>query len=426
MVHDVFISHSHHDKPVADAACAALEAKGIRCWIAPRDIDPGQDWATSIVQAIRGCQIMLLVFSGHANQSPQVQREVERAASSRKVLLPLRIDEVSPEAALEYYLGTPHWLDAITPPFEAHLEKLAAACAGLLEVTGRSPQGADQDPAAGTTGPISVGRATPFVSPQLPGHQPSLGGWRRQRQGVKVALSVGFVVVVAAVAGVTGLLLQRSPAHEAAPSPTPVSAPPATSSSFVAPAPVATPAGSVDPRAQIVQLTGAWSEQGFVDAIISRDTRIVALYLQSGLKATTLHNGASAILFGFQGVPQNGDPVELLKTFQAAGFKVDDALEDNSLMAKLGHGPQPFDTPLTPKGYVGGGGGTFVGSLLFWIVQRALWAGPNDQDIQVINYLTGLGADCKVPLSYLQTAVSYMNGDSPYQTLLPMMQSCAK
>src|SRR5690348_15316632 len=104
MAHDVFISHSQHDKPAADAACAALEARGIRCWIAPRDIDPGKDWAESIVDAIRGARIMLLVFSRHANESAQVKREVERAASSGKVLLPLRIDDVLPEAALEYYL----------------------------------------------------------------------------------------------------------------------------------------------------------------------------------------------------------------------------------------------------------------------------------------------------------------------------------
>jgi DNA-binding beta-propeller fold protein YncE len=142
MAHDVFVSHSHVDKLAADAACAALEAKGIRCWIAPRDISPGQDWASSIVQAIQGAQIVLLVFSRHANESDQVKREVDCAANSRKVLLPLRIDDVLPEASLKFYLGTPHWLDAITPPFEAHLEKLAAACSSLLAVTGRSPQDA--------------------------------------------------------------------------------------------------------------------------------------------------------------------------------------------------------------------------------------------------------------------------------------------
>ena len=38
MAHDVFVSYSHHDKAQADAVCATLEAKGIRCWIAPRDV----------------------------------------------------------------------------------------------------------------------------------------------------------------------------------------------------------------------------------------------------------------------------------------------------------------------------------------------------------------------------------------------------
>jgi hypothetical protein len=119
------------------------------------------------------------------------------------------------------------------------------------------------------------------------------------------------------------------------------------------------PTANNDPRAQIVQLTGSWSEQGFVNAIVDRDTSIVDLYLKSGMKATTLQNGASAILYGFQGVPRNGDPVELVKTFQAAGFKVDDELQDNSLMDKLSvQGPRswlpiPFNSPLAPKGYVG-------------------------------------------------------------------------
>lgn len=37
MAHDVFISYASHDNAVADAACAILEDRGIRCWIVPRD-----------------------------------------------------------------------------------------------------------------------------------------------------------------------------------------------------------------------------------------------------------------------------------------------------------------------------------------------------------------------------------------------------
>lgn len=191
------------------------------------------------------------------------------------------------------------------------------------------------------------------------------------------------------------------------------------------------PTASSDPKAQIVQQTGAWSVEGFHEAIGNRETSIVALYLASGMKATTLYENTSAILFGFQGVPsQNGDPVDLVKAFQAAGFKVDDELQDGYLMGALTDNEFPlmFSTSLAPKGYTGGyAGGIFVGSLLFWIVQRAAWAGPTDQDIQVINYLINQGADCKVPLSFLEiNGPSVLAGTSPYEKLLPMMQSCAK
>ena len=86
-----------------------------------------------------------------------------------------------------------------------------------------------------------------------------------------------------------------------------------------------------------------------------------------------------------------------------------------------------FDSPLAPKGYTGGYmGGKFVGSLLFWIVQRASGWGPTDQDIQVINYLISQGADCKVPLAFFNFNSNTLGGTRPYQKLLPMMQSCAK
>ncbi|MBE1552131.1 hypothetical protein GGC64_006218 [Mycobacterium sp. OAS707] len=408
VAHDVFISHSSLDKTAADAVCAALEARGIRCWIAPRDIRPGQDWAAAIVDAIRGAQILVLVFSGHANDSPQVRREVERAANLGKGLLPLRIEDVKPQQSLEYYLNEPHWLDAITKPFAAHLDKLADACVGMLDFTGRSPQD------------------MPTISRRPADDRLAMPWWRRQRKAVTVALIAAAVVAVVVAAGITVHLLTPVPTHDAAPSPTPTA--PAPVPSVAAPVPAVAPAGNSDPRAQIVQLTGSWSDQGFTDAIINRDTTIVALYLKSGMKATTLHQGASAILYGFQGVPQNGDPVDLVKTFQANGFQLDDQLQDNVLMHKLiDVFPLPFDTPLTPKGYTGGyQDGTFVGSLLFWIVQRAAGSGPTDQDTQVIDYLTSQGADCKVPLSFLEFNKNMLDDTSPYQPLLTMMQKCAK
>jgi hypothetical protein len=134
VAHDVFVSYAHQDKPQADAVCAALEARGIRCWIAPRDVVPGSEWGAAIVEAIRGAQVMVLVFSSHANASPQIRREVERAVNAGTVLIPFRIEDVAPAESLEYFLGTPHWLDAMTPPLETHLERLAAAIASFVTV----------------------------------------------------------------------------------------------------------------------------------------------------------------------------------------------------------------------------------------------------------------------------------------------------
>src|SRR5580658_8633344 len=105
MAHDVFISHSAKDKAIADAVCATLEADGIRCWIAPRDVMPGMEWGGSIIDAIEQARIMILLFTANANTSPQIRREVERAANHNVVILPFRVEDILPDRSLEYFIG---------------------------------------------------------------------------------------------------------------------------------------------------------------------------------------------------------------------------------------------------------------------------------------------------------------------------------
>ncbi len=133
MAHDVFISYSHVDKATADAACATLERNGVRCWIAPRDITPGDEWSAAIVKAIDQCRVMLLIFSASANDSRQIRREVERAITAGVTLMPVRIENVAPTESLAYFMSTVHWLDALTPPIDAHLQRLADSIKGLLQ-----------------------------------------------------------------------------------------------------------------------------------------------------------------------------------------------------------------------------------------------------------------------------------------------------
>jgi len=132
MAHDVFISHSSRDKTVSDAVCAALEQAGIRCWIAPRDVQPGRSFAGEITRAIQQGKAMVLIFSAHSNTSEQVLREVQLAVEAKLHILQFRIEEVLLNDDLKYYLSTPHWLDALSPPLENHLDRLGHSLQTLL------------------------------------------------------------------------------------------------------------------------------------------------------------------------------------------------------------------------------------------------------------------------------------------------------
>jgi hypothetical protein len=138
MSHQVFLSHSHLDKVFADAACHWLEASGIRCWVAPRDIRPSEDWAEAIINAMDSSKILLLVFSSSSNNSPQVRREVERAVNKGLHVLPFRIENVPLSKSLEYFISTQHWLDAVGGDLDTHLRELCD-CIGLL--LGQTRQG---------------------------------------------------------------------------------------------------------------------------------------------------------------------------------------------------------------------------------------------------------------------------------------------
>lgn len=139
MTHDVFISHSSHDRDVADAACIALEQRGFGCWLAPRDVPPGRDHGEAAADAVVGSRLLLLIFSAETADSPPVRREVERAASRSLPIIAFRIADLPPSGGLDDLLGAAHWFDALTPPIAPHLDYLGDTVAELLDETLRGP-----------------------------------------------------------------------------------------------------------------------------------------------------------------------------------------------------------------------------------------------------------------------------------------------
>jgi hypothetical protein len=131
MAHDIFVCHAHADLNTASAACAKLEAAGVRCWIAPRDVDAGP-YARQLVHAITSASAVLLIFSDNTNKSEHVLRELEIASKHQKVIIPFRIEDVPPNEDLEYFTLRVHWLDALSPPMETRLAELVAFVKRLL------------------------------------------------------------------------------------------------------------------------------------------------------------------------------------------------------------------------------------------------------------------------------------------------------
>src|SRR4051812_26415402 len=111
--------------------CALLEARGVSCWIAPRDVAPGAKWDEALLHAIDEGGAFLLLLSTASNDSPFVQNEVNRAFGKQKAIFTFRIEDVAPAGSLEFYLARHHWIDGFPAPLEEKVARLAAAIAGL-------------------------------------------------------------------------------------------------------------------------------------------------------------------------------------------------------------------------------------------------------------------------------------------------------
>ena len=139
----VFVSHAKEDAAVAERIAGFLESRGLSCWIAPRDVPGGMEYGAAILQGIEESAVLLLVLSEQSNESQFVHREVERAVSKAKPILPIRIREIAPSGALEFFLSQAQWVDAWQPPIERHLDQLLRAIqvlAGGAPTAGASAQ----------------------------------------------------------------------------------------------------------------------------------------------------------------------------------------------------------------------------------------------------------------------------------------------
>ena len=90
----IFISHSSKDAESAEKVCTLLEHAGHQCFIAPRDIRSGREYAEELMLGIERSDALVVILSKHSNTSPHVLREVEHAASKSIPILVYKMEEV--------------------------------------------------------------------------------------------------------------------------------------------------------------------------------------------------------------------------------------------------------------------------------------------------------------------------------------------
>jgi hypothetical protein len=194
----VFISHGSDDRDQANALCGYIEARGIRTWIAPRDVRPGQDYSEQLQHAIEQCVAFVVLVTDKANSSPYVRAETEMAFSTHKPIFPVRQGDIQPAPGLAFFLKIRHWTDAFGKDGDAAMERLGLELDALCGVA-PPPPAAPAPPSPAPPAPELRVETPP--TPPMPAQQEErlkaaigpnadhyLGTWRRM-EGARSWLS---------------------------------------------------------------------------------------------------------------------------------------------------------------------------------------------------------------------------------------------
>jgi hypothetical protein len=166
MAGHVFISHGSENSEEANALCAFIEGRGVKAWIAPRDVRPGIDYSEELQSAIENCAAFVVLVTDMANKSPYVRAETEMAFSCHKPIFPVREGDIKPAAGLALFLKIRHWTDAFGKQRDAAMERLALELQTVVGVT--VPPGPAPAPPLAPPPP-----AAPAIPPPAPVPRPA-------------------------------------------------------------------------------------------------------------------------------------------------------------------------------------------------------------------------------------------------------------
>jgi len=188
MAGEIFISYRRADQAWARLLCEQLRSEGIVAWY-DAQVGAGQDWRVATAKALEESRIFVLLFSSNAAQSDDIAKELAAAVLEKKLIVPVRLENIAPKGAFLYELASRNWVNAYEDP-EARLAELAKGLAHLVRTGERDESVLPFDRPAGGKAPAAPRR------------------WR------KPALIAAAALALAAAGAAAFLLVRPAPAAE--------------------------------------------------------------------------------------------------------------------------------------------------------------------------------------------------------------------
>src|ERR1700744_3252815 len=129
MAGEIFISYRRAGAARAKLLHERFHAEGIEAWY-DGQVGAGQDWRIATAKALEDSKIFVLLFSENAAQSSDIAKELAAAVLEKKLIVPVRLQDIAPKGAFLYELASRNWVSA----YEDTEAKLAALAKSLAHM----------------------------------------------------------------------------------------------------------------------------------------------------------------------------------------------------------------------------------------------------------------------------------------------------
>ena len=111
VANEIFISYRRSDEPKARLLYNLLKERGVEAWYDAK-IGAGEEWRTTTANALDKAPIFVLLMSKNASESGDIAKELAAATHKRKLVVPVRLDDMQLEGMFLYELASRNWINA--------------------------------------------------------------------------------------------------------------------------------------------------------------------------------------------------------------------------------------------------------------------------------------------------------------------------